>query len=154
MKKNVYGDYRKIEIKEETRDAQIREKLIELIQGIDFTEIKPDWRTFKVFYHEYMYGYPPDGKSTIAIKFSEIEQGAENEQLDQDGDGAYFDERIQELQEYHDREWTDERMDGANGRNERKRVTGNALEVIKEQRKEIKMLTDMLRAWEKMWAYR
>ena len=40
---------------------------------------------------------------------------------------------IAELQEYHDREWTDERMDGLRERNIRKRVTGNALVILKEQ---------------------
>jgi hypothetical protein len=40
---------------------------------------------------------------------------------------------IAELQEYHDREWTDERMDGLRERNIRKRVTGNALALLQEQ---------------------
>ena len=44
---------------------------------------------------------------------------------------------IAELQEYHDREWTDERMDGLRERNIRKQVTGNALALLKEQEDEI-----------------
>lgn len=40
---------------------------------------------------------------------------------------------IAELQEYHDREWTDERKQGIPARDERRRITGNALELLKEQ---------------------
>ena len=39
---------------------------------------------------------------------------------------------IRELQEYHDRSWTDERFGGTAARNERRRITGNALELLKE----------------------
>ena len=40
---------------------------------------------------------------------------------------------ISDLQEYHDREWTDERMGGVHAREERKRITGDALALLKEQ---------------------
>jgi hypothetical protein len=43
------------------------------------------------------------------------------------------DKAIAELQEYHDREWTDERKQGVPARDERRRITGNALDLLKEQ---------------------
>ena len=43
------------------------------------------------------------------------------------------DKAIAELQEYHDREGTDERKQGVPARDERRRITGNALDLLKEQ---------------------
>ena len=40
---------------------------------------------------------------------------------------------ISDLQEYHDREWTDERIGGVHARDERKRITGEVLALLKEQ---------------------
>lgn len=48
---------------------------------------------------------------------------------------------IAELQEFHDRDWTDERTYPAT-RKTRKRVTGNALELLKSQQEEIKRLRE------------
>ena len=50
---------------------------------------------------------------------------------------------IAELKEYHDRDWTEER-DFPATRETRKRVTGNALELLKSKQKEIERLCNKI----------
>ena len=70
MKEEIYGVWKSFHYNHETKDDDIREKLIELLTEMDFTDVKPDWNTMKVIYHDYLYDIDPVGPSFIAIKFN------------------------------------------------------------------------------------
>ena len=64
-----YGAYKEFDYIKETKDDDIRKALIEVISSIDFREVKPDWNTMEVKFHDYLNGLPPTGPSAIAVKF-------------------------------------------------------------------------------------
>ena len=69
MERRRFGWYKEFYYDPDKKHEDIREKLIELIKEMDLTNVSPEWETFEVIFHDYLYGPNPAGPSTIAIKF-------------------------------------------------------------------------------------
>ena len=69
MEERLYGSFKEFYYSPETKDRDIRDKIIELLMEIPSEDCIPEWNTLQIIFHDYLDGIDPVGPSTVTIKY-------------------------------------------------------------------------------------